>query len=103
MKRNAQSGFAVVELIVVVVVVAAIAGVGYFVMHKHSDSKTSSKASTSKTATSSQTQSASTDTAAVPEVNKASDLNNAMQTLDQTNVASGSADSSQLDTQASNF
>lgn len=93
-----QSGFAIVELVVAVVIVAAVAGVGYFVWHEHNK-----KTPVVSTTTSSSYQSPTTSAPAAPQVNNASDLNSAMQALNQTNVTAGNTDSSQLSTQASAF
>lgn len=95
-----QSGFAVVELVVVVVLVVAIAGVGYFVWHEHNKK---SPVATTTTTSSTNYQSPSTSVPAAPQVNKASDLNNAMQALNQTNVSAGNTDSNQLSTQTAAF
>jgi predicted negative regulator of RcsB-dependent stress response len=99
MKKQSQSGFAVVELVVVVVVLVALGGVGYYVWHSHKATNNT----TATTTTSSSYQSPTTSVPAAPQVNNASDLNSAMQALDQTNVTAGNTDSSQLSTQASAF
>lgn len=44
--KNRQSGFAVVELLVVILVIAVIGGVGFFVMNKNKDKTTSAVTST---------------------------------------------------------
>lgn len=98
MKKQSQSGFAVIELVVVIIIVAAIIGVGYYVWHTHNTNPT-----TTATTTTADYQSPPTTTPQAPQVNKASDLNNAMQALNQTDTGSSSIDSSQLSTQASGF
>lgn len=98
MKKQSQSGFAIVELVVVVVIIAAIVVVGYFVWHEHNSNNAATK-----TTTASNYQSPPVTAPTAPQVNNASDLNGAMQALNQTNVTAGSIDSSQLSTQASGF
>lgn len=101
MKKQSQSGFAVVELVVVVVILAAIAGVGYYIWNSH---KTNTPAASNTSTTSSLGyQSPTTSTPTAPQVNSASDLNSAMSALNQTSVSSSNTDSSQLSTQASGF
>jgi Tfp pilus assembly major pilin PilA len=99
MKKQSQSGFAIVELVIVVVVLVVLGGVGYYVVHSHK----ASNDTTATTTTSSSYQSPSTSVPAAPQVNNASDLNSAIQTLNQTNVTAGNTDSSQLSTESSAF
>lgn len=96
---NRQSGFAVVELVVVVVLLAAVAGTGYYVMHVRSQKNQPTTATASSTPSGYQSPSVAAPVA--PQVNSASDLNSAMQALNQTNVTASNTDSSQLSTQAS--
>lgn len=95
-----QSGFAVVELVVVVVVIAAIVGVGYFVWHEHNRK---APVATATSTSSSSYQSPTTTVPVAPKVNKASDLNSAMQALNQAHLSASNTDSSQLSSQASTF
>ena len=99
MKKQSQSGFAAVELIVFVLLLAAIVGVGYYVWNSH---KTSPSTATT-TGTSSNYQSPPTTVPTAPQVNKASDLSSAMAALNQTNITANSTDSSQLTTEMSSF
>lgn len=101
MKKQSQSGFAIAELVLVVVIVAAIAGVGYYVWHSHNQKTLTTTAS--NTSNSPTYQSPSTVAPAAPQVNNASDLNGAMQALNQTDVTAGNTDSGQLSSQASGF
>ena len=98
MKRQSQSGFAVVELVVVVVILAAIAIVGYYVWHGHKTQPTSTA-----TTNGSSYQSPTTTVPVAPQVNNASDLNSAITALNQTSISSGNVDSSQLSAEASGF
>ena len=102
MKRQSQAGFAVVELALVVVILAAVGGVGYYIWHSHKASNVTTTATTTTTGNS-KYQSPTTSVPAAPQVNSASDLNSAMTALNQTNVSSSNADSSQLGTEASGF
>ena len=94
MKKH-QSGFAAVELVVSLVIIAAVVGVGYYVWHEHNTSPTVATVSTS-----SAYHSPSTAAPVAPTITKASDLNSAMQALNQTNVTLSNTDSSQLSTQS---
>lgn len=98
MKRQSQSGFAVIELVLIVVIVAVIAGVGYYVWNSHKATPT-----TAATITASSYQSPPVTTQTAPQVTSPSDLNSAMRTLNQTSVSSSNTDSSQLSTQANGF
>ena len=99
MKRQTQSGFAAAELVLAVVLVAAIVGVGIFVWHEHNKSNSPTTASTSSSGYVSPT----TSTPPAPQINKASDLNSAMNALNQTSVSSSNVDSNQLSAYSSNF
>ena len=94
--RNSKSGFAVVEAVIIVVIVAAIAVTGYYVWKNHNNSKPS-------TASSLNYQSPPVTTPSAPQVTTASDLNGAVQALNQTSVSSSNVDSTQLSNQASGF
>jgi flagellar basal body-associated protein FliL len=95
--KKQQSGFAVVELIVVLVIVVAVAGVGYYVWHGR---KTNNPPITTA---SSNYQSPPVTMPTAPQINNTSDLNSAMTALNQTSVSSSNTDSSQLTTQANGF
>lgn len=99
MHTQSQSGFAVVEAVVLVVIVAAIVATGIFVAHEQ-NKKYAPAASTSASST---YQSPTTSTPTAPQINKASDLQNAMTALNQTSVSSSNTDSSQLSTYSSGF
>ncbi len=94
-----QSGFAGLELLVVVVIVVAVAFVGYYVWHGN-NIKTTPVVPVS---TNSSVASSSTAVPSAPQITTASDLNKAMQALNDTHVSSNTADSSQLATQAQGF
>ena len=99
--RTNQSGFSVVELVIILAVVAILGLLGYAV-HNRIGTKTASNAGTSQTA-SSQPATAS-DVASSPAINSASDLNKAAATLDRTDPSgSNNSDVSQLDSQMSSF
>ncbi|HET9098262.1 MAG TPA: hypothetical protein VFN51_01450 [Candidatus Saccharimonadales bacterium] len=99
MKKQKQSGFAAVELVLAVVLIAAIAGVGYYVWHSHKAQPTTTASNTSIPGY----QSPPVTTPAAPQISQASDLNNAMQALNQTSVTSSNTDSNQLNTETSGF
>lgn len=91
-----QSGFAAIELVLVLVIVAAIGGIGYYATHKHSQANQQSVATSAS-------QPAPVSTPVAPQITTASDLNTAMQALNQTQVGANNTDSSQLNTQVSGF
>ncbi|HVC35998.1 MAG TPA: hypothetical protein VNE40_00935 [Candidatus Dormibacteraeota bacterium] len=90
--KKQQSGFAIIELFISIVVIAVIVGIGYFVWHGH-------QATTNKLGY----KSPAVATPTAPHINSSSDLNSALQALNQTSVSSSNTDSSQLSTQASGF
>lgn len=94
-----QSGFAGLELLVVVVIIVAVAFVGYYVWHGHNIQTTP----VVPVATNSSVASSSTAVPSAPQITTASDLNKALQALNDTHVSSNTADSSQLATQAQGF
>lgn len=100
MKKLSQSGFAIVELAILVVALAVLGGAGYLVWRQH-DQKKQPVVSTDTTAPTSSKQ--TTLVPSAPQVNNASDLNGAMQALNQTDLAANSTDSSQLSTQTNGF
>ncbi len=91
-----QSGFASIELVLLVVIVAAIAGVGYYVVNNRNTGQTSASFISSTS-----TPNTSVATLPMPQINTTSDLSNALNVLNQTNVGANSIDSSQLTTQSS--
>lgn len=94
-----QSGFAILELVLVVVIVAAIVVVGLWVYNKNqSDNSTASN-----TASTSKTQSpVAHNISTAPQINSTSDLDRALVTLNQNNPAtSNNSDQRQLDSQTS--
>jgi prepilin-type N-terminal cleavage/methylation domain-containing protein len=94
MSTQLQRGFSAVEVVIAVVVVAAIAGTGYLAYSRMQDSN--------KTPTASEQTTGGT-TPSAPEVNDDSDLDAASKALDETNVDASTTDSSELDTEVSNF
>ncbi len=97
--KKQQSGFTIVEVVLVIVIVAAIAGVGYYVWHGQKATPTTTAATTSAPTY----QSPPTSVPPAPPVNSASDLNNAMSALNQAGVSSNNTDNNQLSSQASGF
>ncbi|MGH7234027.1 MAG: hypothetical protein ACREF7_01085 [Candidatus Saccharimonadales bacterium] len=93
-----QSGFAVVELIVLGVVVVAIAAVGYYVIKNHN---TNSGQSTANFINSEASTNLQTTTPTVSQINSTPDLSSALNALNQTNIGANTADSGQLSTQSS--
>lgn len=95
--RSNQIGFSVVELLLIVVVVAGLGFVGYFVYNRQQSETLDSASSTKQ-------QAAEVDSLEAPAVNSVSDLDEANQTLDQSDPeTSSSSDSNQLDSQLSGF
>lgn len=97
--RANQTGFSIVELVIVLVVVAIIGALGY-VYYNGQLSKTASndsgQASTESTTAS--------DVKSAPQINSAADLNSAETVLDQTDPGSSSnTDTGQLDAELANF
>lgn len=102
MKKTTQSGFAILELVLVGVVVLGVIGACVYVIQKrtHSaSSEVSTSSSTPKTAVASPTTAVPT----APTVSSASDLQGAMNSLNQTSINSSSTDSSSLDSETSSF
>lgn len=95
--RKNQSGFSVVELVIILAIVSAIAFVGYTVYNRQQDNKAvdGGDSSTSQSAV-------ANDVPSAPEVKSASDLDKASATLDNANLDDDN-DSSQLDSELSAF
>ena len=87
--KDRQRGFAALEALLILVILALIGFVGYKVY----STKTSTDTSYNKAA---QSQSVTQSSTAVPEVNKASDLNKAQKALDQVNPDEDSGSDSQI-------
>lgn len=95
-----QSGFSVVELVIVLAVVAVLGFVGYSI-HNLQNNKT---ADTSTTQTASGQPAKANDVPSAPVINSTSDLNTASTMLDQTDPgSSNNTDASQMGVQAANF
>ncbi|MGI0134919.1 MAG: type II secretion system protein [Candidatus Micrarchaeaceae archaeon] len=116
MKRTRQSGFALLEIILVLAVLAA-AGFTAWWVYQRQPGATKTVASTeilpgSTTSSPSGVSSASainksrvaTNVLAAPQVKSSNDLNSALQTLDQTDPSTqNNSDSSQLNSSANGF
>ena len=106
---NKQSGFALIEGIIVIVVLAALVVVGYYVIHSKSSNSNVAPVASTMSSTKAGTSEATTPsgptvaTPAAPQITTASDLNAAMQALNGTSVSSNNVDSSQLTTQSQSF
>jgi len=92
--RTNQSGFSVVELVVVLVIVALLGAAGYVVYNRHANSKPAATAA-SQSAT-------ANDVPTAPEVNSSSELDQEQSVLDQTDISS-SNDTAQLNSQLQSF
>jgi uncharacterized protein HemX len=88
--KRAQQGFAIVEAVLIVVVLAGLAGVGYVVLKKHNTA-------TNNTVSSSTEKSSAATVPEAPAINNSADLTKAQQTVDETDLNTTNADSSQLD------
>ena len=97
-KFNNKAGFSAVELILVLVVIAIIGALGYVAYNSfYSKSADDSSQVDEESPTASDVETA-------PEINDSSDLDAALETLDQTDVEGGSTnDEQQLDSQVSEF
>lgn len=90
-----QAGFSVIELLIVVVVVAVLSFVGYSVYSRQHNQVADTATNQSPTAS---------DVTAAPTIKSTSDLDKALNTLNQNDPSSSSAsDSSQLDSQTNTF
>jgi len=92
--RKSQTGFSVVELVIVVVVVAIVGLASYAVYNRQHN----------KVATTQPTSAVLTTVPSAPTISSASDLDKANATLSQVDPSgSNSSDSSQLDSQLATF
>ncbi len=97
MKIKSQSGFSVVETLLLVVLVLAIAGIGYYVWHAN---KSSLAPSTSNVVKQAAYKSPPVTTASAPAITSKTGLTSAYQLLNQTSIYSNNTDSSQLSVQS---
>jgi predicted negative regulator of RcsB-dependent stress response len=88
---NRQRGFSAVEAIIIVSVVVALALVGWWVYDRAQKDDATENTDTSQQDSS------------VPEVNNATDLDSAEQSLDNADVDAGTADESELDNELNSF
>lgn len=102
MNKRSQAGFAMVEVVVLVVLLAGIGTAGYYVWHNSHKGSQATTSGPSGVITSNY-QSPPVTTPAAPQITSASDLNTAMQTLNQTSISSNNTDSSQLTTYTASF
>jgi hypothetical protein len=94
---NKQSGFAIVEGLIIIVVVAALAGGGLTVWQHHQ--KSVNPATNARL----NYDSPAVTTPSAPSVAGPTGLDSALQTLNQTNVDASTTDSTQLSNQAAGF
>lgn len=95
--KGNQSGFSIVEIVIVLAVVGFTGLLGYTAYNRIHDSKTASNQATVQPATASDVKSA-------PAIKSVSDLDSAQATLDQTNLgASSTTDANELDNEMSAF
>ncbi len=99
-KQLTQSGFAIVEMVIIVVLAAAIVATGFFVWHEHNKN---SNSTASISVLNGGYQSPATSTPSAPQINTASDLSSALSALNQTSISSSNVDSSQLSSYSSGF
>jgi prepilin-type N-terminal cleavage/methylation domain-containing protein len=88
---RSNKGFSVIEVVIVVVVVGIVAVLGVVGYSRWQQTQTANKTDTTQ----------QVETAAVPEVKTTGDLDKALTTLDQADVAG--TDTAQLDTQSNSF
>lgn len=93
--RNTQTGFAILELVLVVAVLAA-AGLAAWYVYQKQQTVTPSNSSNNTTT-------ASVTIPSAPQVKTSADLNSALTALDQADPSSDNADLTQLNSQASGF
>ena len=99
MKKH-QSGFALIELVVILVILVGVIGVGYYIYSHRSGAVTSQTATTSSSSTPTST---APTTFAAPQVNSPAQLSSALTALNNADISGNSTDSSQLTTQTSGF
>lgn len=100
-----QSGFALLEGILIIVILAAVVATGWWIYQRQHKASTAGAGPTSATsATASQSPVANDVSSAPTKINSTSDLNNALNTLNQNDPSSANtSDSTQLSTQSSSF
>lgn len=92
-----QSGFSIVEIVIVLAVLGFIGLLGSMAYNRVHDSKTASGQSSAQSAT-------ANDVKPAPAITSASDLDSAQATLDQTDPSTGNTtDAGQLDNELSAF
>lgn len=97
---KSQSGFSVIELVIILAVVGVLGFVGYTVYNRQQDKKTTGNTSQSVNEESA----TASDVGSAPEIKSTSDLDRASATLDQTDPGgSNNGDASQLDSKLSTF
>ena len=100
--HNNQSGFSIVELLIVVAVVAVWSFIGYAVYDRQ-QGKTTNPGSNTTQQTTNQSSTAN-DVKSAPEINSTDDLDKAEAILDQTNPnGSNNVDANQLNSKTSAF
>ncbi len=96
--RKNQSGFAILELVLVVVIVAVLAGAGWWVYNRQHKSSPAASNSTASN------RSSSGNVSPAPQIKTSNDLDQALQVLNQNDPATAnSSDTSQLNSQTSAF
>ncbi len=99
--RKLQSGFSVVELVIILAVVGVLAFVGYAVYNRQHNTTSTANNNSSQTVND---ETKASDVPPAPVVSSTSDLDKASATLDKVDPGtSNSSDSSQLDSQLSAF
>lgn len=93
-----QSGFVVVEVIILALVIVAIGATAFYVLQNNTKNVT-----TLSSLSPNNYQSPPDTTPTAPTINNAANLKTAMQILNQTSISSSNTDSNQLSTQTAAF
>jgi len=99
-----QSGFTIIEILLVIILVVGVIGLGYYVWYRNQSSSTASTNGPTMIHTGTTSyQSPATATAQAPVVTDPDDLNSAYQALNQTDPTTNNTDNAQLSSQTDGF
>lgn len=103
-KTRLSGGFGSIETLLVIIIAAALVSIGYFVwQHRQAHTVLQTQPASAKSSPGPATRTGPSNVPAAPQVNNSSELNSALQALNQANISANNTDSGSLSSNTSGF